>query len=140
MRYLVDTSVWLQSLLKQTDAAEADAFITAWEPPMLAISDFAWNSIGVRCAKRNQLDLYVGFSQSVIVTGGTVLLRLDVSDAAAVVSAMRNYNLSYDDAYQYVTAEKHGLRVVALDNDFRKTPRGHLRPRDAMPPQNGQQP
>ena len=139
MKYLVDTSVWLQSLLKRTDAAEADAFLTAWPAPSLAISDFAWNSVGVRCAKRNQLDLYLRFSSGVIVSGGTVLLRLAADDAARIVNAMQSYGLSYD-AYQYVTAETFDLQTVSLDTDFRSTPRGYLCPRDAMPPQNGQQP
>jgi predicted nucleic acid-binding protein len=37
------------------------------------------------------------------------------------VSASKNFNLDFDDAYQYAVAEKHGLNIVSFDADFDRT-------------------
>ena len=42
------------------------------------------------------------------------------------------YRLDFDDAYQYVAAEFHGLTLVSLDVDFDRTPRGRLTPAAAL--------
>ena len=37
---------------------------------------------------------------------------------------MQQFSLDFDDAYQYVAAEKYGLTIVSFDNDFDRTERG----------------
>jgi len=36
--------------------------------------------------------------------------------------------LSFDDAYQYVAAEKFGYILISLDSDFDRTPKGRRLP------------
>jgi len=45
---------------------------------------------------------------------------------------MRGFNLDFDDAYQYVAAEKHNLTLVSLAADFDRTDRGRKTPADIL--------
>ena len=49
-----------------------------------------------------------------------------------VAEACVAHRLDFDDAYQYVAAELHGLKVVSLDADFDRTPNGRLTPAAAL--------
>jgi predicted nucleic acid-binding protein len=51
---------------------------------------------------------------------------------ARVANACSTYGLDFDDAYQYVAAELHGLKLVSLDADFDRTPNGRLTPAAAL--------
>jgi len=55
-------------------------------------------------------------------------LSVSMDDMEAVVNAATMYNLDFDDAYQYVVAEKHGLGLVSFDSDFDRTRRGRKAP------------
>ncbi len=52
------------------------------------------------------------------------LLSLGVADMDSIVAAAQRFNLDFDDAYQYVAAEKNDLTLVSLDGDFDRTERG----------------
>jgi len=41
---------------------------------------------------------------------------------------MQRFHLDFDDAYQYVAAEKYDLTLVSFDADFDRTPRGRRTP------------
>jgi hypothetical protein len=74
---------------------------------------------------------------------GTRKLFLDLSDAGVgivdlalgelptVIDAMDRHTLDFDDAFNYVVAEKLDLTIVSSDVDFDKTPRGRLTPAQA---------
>ena len=40
----------------------------------------------------------------------------------------RRFGLGFDDAYQYVAAERCGLTIVSFDRDFDRTERGRKTP------------
>lgn len=44
------------------------------------------------------------------------------------MAAAERFRLDFDDAYQYVAAEKHNLTLVSLDADFDRTERGRKTP------------
>lgn len=46
MKYLIDTTIWLELLLKQEKAEEVSIFLDKIETEEIAISDFALHSIG----------------------------------------------------------------------------------------------
>ena len=46
--------------------------------------------------------------------------------------AAQTFNLDFDDAYQYATAEHFDLAIVSFDADFDRTDRGRLTPSAAM--------
>jgi predicted nucleic acid-binding protein len=47
-------------------------------------------------------------------------------------SEMDQFDLDFDDAYQYVAAEKYGLTIVSLDHDFDQTERGRKTPDEVL--------
>jgi hypothetical protein len=48
------------------------------------------------------------------------------------MSARKRFRLDFDDAYQYVAAEKHDLTLVSFDADFDRTDRGRKTPVDVL--------
>ena len=56
------------------------------------------------------------------------MLRLSVQDMGEVAAIARRFNLDFDDAYQYVAAEKLGLGIVSFDSDFDRTEKGRKTP------------
>ncbi len=95
--YLVDTNVFLEILLDQENADNAERFLRETSPSELAVSDFSVYSIGI------------------------ILFR-----------QKKQFNLDFDDAYQYTLARKYGLRIVSYDSDFDATDIGRITPLQAM--------
>ncbi len=130
--YLVDTNVWLERLLDQAKSEEVGQFLDHFPSDRLAITDFAFHSIGVALSRLEQKGTLLRFVQDVFVDGGVDLVRLGPEDTQQLLGAMEQFNLDFDDAYQYTAAEKHGLILVSLDSDFDRTERGRKTPVEAL--------
>lgn len=63
-----------------------------------------------------------------ISNAGVIIISLSVNDMEAIIKVSQGFNLDFDDAYQYVTAEKYGLTIVSFDSDFDRTERGRIVP------------
>jgi hypothetical protein len=131
--YLVDTNVWLEPLLQQERAEEAVQFLTQTPTENLFISDFSFNSIGLILTRRNRrLDLLLDFVRDVFTDGAVGLVRLEPQDTPDIVAALNQFNLDFDDAYQYVAAQRNNLVIVSFDNDFNRTPEGRRTPAEII--------
>ncbi len=130
--YLVDSNIWLEWLLGQDRANEAEMFLRETSPNSLFITDFAFHSIAVILSRQNRIDMLPDFVNDVFVNGDIEIVRLEASDIPAVVDRMREFGLDFDDAYQYVAAEKRGFGIVSFDADFDKTLQGRILPTDAL--------
>jgi len=130
--YLVDSNVWLERLLDQAKSEEVGQFLDYFPSDRLAITDFAFHSIGVALSRLQQKGILLRFVQDVFVDGGVDLVRLGPEDTQQLLGAMEQFNLDFDDAYQYIAAEKHGLILVSLDSDFDRTERGRKTPVEAL--------
>lgn len=130
--YLVDTNVWLEHLLAQEKAGTVARFLDEVPSEHLFISDFSFHSVGVILSKLGKLDALARFVQDAFVDGSVTLLHLQAEDTERVVSRIRDFGLDFDDAYQYVTAEKHGLILISFDGDFDQTERGRKGPLDVL--------
>ena len=42
------------------------------------------------------------------------------------------FNFDFDDAYQYVIAEKYNLTIISFDTDFDRTERGRKTPAEII--------
>ena len=60
------------------------------------------------------------------------MVRLNPSDIHNIVDVIQEFGLDFDDAYQYVAAEKFGLTIVSFDADFNRTARGRKLPSDIL--------
>lgn len=126
--YLVDTNIWLERLLGQAKSDEAGQFLDQTPTNQLFITDFAFHSIGVILTRLKRKAALLDFVQDVFVQGAVTLVSLKPDDTQNVVEAADKYNLDFDDAYQYVAAEKNGLVIVSFDGDLDKTPNGRKTP------------
>ena len=130
--YLVDTNVWLEPLLQQERAEEAVQFLTQTPTENLFITDFSFYSIGILLTRRNRPNILLDFVQDVFTNGAVALLRLEPQEMPNLVVAINQFNLDFDDAYQYVTAQRNNLVIVSFDNDFNRTPEGRRTPAEII--------
>lgn len=119
--------------MEQAKAKEARALLAKTEDHDFFISDFSLHSIGLILFRRNQHLTFQQFLNDMITRSGTMLTSLSVEDMESVIDAAQRFNLDFDDAYQYVTAEKYNLTLVSFDSDFDRTERGRKTPAEVVP-------
>lgn len=130
--YLVDTNVWLERLLAQERAEEVGRFLGEVPSGRLCITDFAFHSIGVVLTRFNQREALALFVQDAFIDGAVALVRLEPEDIQRLIQVMERFGLDFDDAYQYVAAEKYSLTLVSFDGDFDRTERGRKTPAEVL--------
>jgi len=96
------------------------------------MTDFTFHSIALILIQLHKPEALVGFAQDTFLEGAVSLLHLEPEDTAAIVAAARRFSLDFDDAYQYVAAEKYGLILVSFDANFDRTERGRKTPVEAL--------
>ncbi|MGB9889195.1 MAG: type II toxin-antitoxin system VapC family toxin, partial [Anaerolineae bacterium] len=107
--FLVDTNVWMERLLDQERSEEVGRFLDTVPSDALFITDFALHSICLVMCRLGQQDGLLRFIQDVFERGAVSLVHLGAEDISRVVERMSRLGLDFDDAYQYVAAEKYGL-------------------------------
>ncbi len=130
--YLVDTNVWLESILEQERAAEVREFLRRVEGRLMAITEFSIHSVCVILSRLTKQEACSDFLQDTISDTGLLRIRLDTEDLLRALAVGKRFRLDFDDAYQYVAAEKHNLILVSLDADFDRTERGRKTPADVL--------
>jgi len=143
--FLVNANVWCWSLLNYLPEHERFKFrpptnktaeevwqetteflMEAWEH--LFITDFSFHSLGIILFRVGKHDLLIKFAEQL----KDKIVRLDSGDFRHVVEVAQRFGLNFDDAYQYVAAEKHDLVIVSFDPDFDRTDIGRLTPDQAL--------
>jgi len=59
---------------------------------------------------------------------GIRLIALTAEGLEGVLLPARQFNLDFDDAYQYALAECYGFAIVSFDTNFDRTERGRKTP------------
>ncbi|MBI3987465.1 MAG: type II toxin-antitoxin system VapC family toxin [Lentisphaerae bacterium] len=130
--YLLDTNIWLERLLEQERAAEVSQLLATVPGSELAITDFAFHSIGVIMLKLGKPEELIRFADDLVGEGEVALVSLEPHDTHAITDAATAYRLDFDDAYQYTAAEKYGLQLISFDDSFDRTPRRRKTPGDVV--------
>jgi predicted nucleic acid-binding protein len=130
--YLLDSSIFLELLLDQDKADEVEKLLRSVQREEFCISEFSLYSIGIVLFRRKLYEAFVRFVDDLILTGGIRLLRLTPEDVRQLAEAAQQFNLDFDDAYQYALAERYNLTIVSFDNDFDRTERGRKTPADLI--------
>jgi predicted nucleic acid-binding protein len=60
------------------------------------------------------------------------LVSLDFIQRIRITEIAQQYQLDYDDAFQYAIAELYNLTIVSFDKDFDRTPKGRKEPQDLI--------
>jgi len=130
--YLVDTNIWLERLLDQERSEEVGSFLAQISSDLLFMTDFTFHSIGIVLSRLKRTDVLLKFVHDAFIEGDVSIVHFGPEDIAAVVETMQKFGLDFDDAYQYVAAERHNLIVVSFDSDFDRTERGRKTPADLI--------
>jgi len=117
MIYLFDTNIFLEILLAQEKASECKRILVD-HSGNIAISDFSLHSIGVILFKYDKENLFNGFISDVMPK--VKLVSLSSRSYNKLSEVKKNFNLDFDDAYQYQTARENGLTIVTMDGDFKR--------------------
>ena len=128
MRLFLDTNLFLEVILEQERAAEVKALLSETDQHEFFLSDFSLHSIGILLFRRKRHEAFRLFLKDMLLKAGMVMLDLDARDMETVINEAQHFNLDFDDAYQYVTAQKHNLTMVSFDSDFDRTQRGRQTP------------
>ena len=128
MRILVDTNIFLEVVLEQEKIKEAQSFLSETQRHELFISDYSLHSIGLLFFRRKGHDVFRQFLIDMISNAGVKMVAVSAEEMKSVVDAAQKFNLDFDDAYQYATAEKYDLEIVSFDTDFDRTEKGRRLP------------
>jgi predicted nucleic acid-binding protein len=132
MRFFIDTNVFVEVILEQERASEARNLLSKVHEYDFFISDLSFHSIGFILFRRKLHHSFGQFSKDMIQDAGTTILSLPIEDMDKVISSAFEFNLDFDDAYQYVVAEKYDLTIMSFDGDFDRTHRGRKTPQDIL--------
>ena len=130
--YLIDTTVWLECLLDQTRSEEVGHFLQALPSERRFITDFAFHSIGVVMSRLDRKEATLDLRPGAFIDGAVVLIHLEAEDTRRLVNVRDQFNLDFDDAYQYTAAEKNDLTIVSFDTDFDRTDCGKKTPQEVL--------
>ena len=86
------------------------------------MTHFTLYSIGIILLKLGKPEVLLSFVRDTLLDG-VKLISLDPGDMEVLVKVAEQFNLDFDDAYQYVAAEKYNLEIVSFDTDFDRTER-----------------
>jgi predicted nucleic acid-binding protein len=128
--YLLDTNIFLELLLDQKESGSVRALLSTKAPDELSISDLAFHSIGIILYQKNAAQLFSDFVKDLFGEGGIPFFALGSEDMKRLEHVSTSFNLDFNDAYQYVIAEKFGLVLVSFDTDFDRTDRKRIIPAD----------
>lgn len=126
--YLVDSNVWLELLLDQANSKDVANFLSGIDSNLLAITEFSLYSIGIILTGLKKDKKFKDFLTDNFEYSNVSCIRLDFNDLKNLLSFKKQWQLDFDDAYQYTAAEKFNLTIVSFDKDFDKTDRGRILP------------
>jgi predicted nucleic acid-binding protein len=79
-------------------------------------------------SRLDRTDALTVFVQDVFIDGDVTALCLEPKDIRHIVRVINQFELDFDDAYQYVVAERNDMVIVSFDHDFDTTERGRKTP------------
>ena len=129
--YLVDTNIFIEGLLGQEKAKDVQAFLQNISLDNIFMTDLSFHSIGIILFRLQKVDLFLSFINDMIVDG-LEILSLSHEDMTDLSRISQQYNLDFDDSYQYIAAEKHGLQLISFDKDFDALPAKRKEPSEIL--------
>jgi uncharacterized protein len=132
LKYLVDSNIWLELLLNQQKADFVQRFFQTIPTVELAVSEFTVCSIGLILTRLDKPDVWCAFVTDVLENGALRRIALDSSGLREMMVIRQQFRLDFDDAYQYVAAQQHGLTLVSFDSDFDKAFLGRKSPEEIL--------
>ena len=127
MKVLLDSNIFLEMILEQEKATEVRTLFERAENYDFFITDYSLHSVGLLLFRRNQHEMLEEFTKDLMAMA-VQIISISLTDLGALARVSRMFKLDFDDAYQYVAAEKLQLTIVSFDSDFDRTERGRQSP------------
>jgi predicted nucleic acid-binding protein len=132
MRFLLDTNCWMQLARRRDHFDEIADLLREVPATAICISDYALHSLINITRRHKMLAELPGFISASGFGERVDIVVVAAANMSRIVEVIEHHQLDVDDAYQYVAANLHGLRLVSLDTDFDRTPNGRLTPAAAL--------
>ena len=132
MKLLLDTNIFLELILKQQRQQEVSNLLLKIDEHEFLVSNFSVHSIGLLLCRKGHYQAFLEFLDDVFIEGGVSIVGLNIKELKKVIHAVQDISLDFDDAYQYVIAEKYDLTIVSFDTDFDRTERGRKTPAEII--------
>jgi len=132
MKVLIDTNIILEILLNQERSNESRKLLENSDNSAFFLSDFSLHSIGILLFRTKRHYSFYQFLKDMIFSEILSILSLSCEDMNRVVEVSKRFDLDFDDAYQYVVAEKYNLTIISFDSDFDKTELGRKTPKEVL--------
>ena len=129
--YLADTNIFLEGLLEQEKTDTVRSFLKTTQLEDIFITDLSLHSIGIILFRFKKYKLFNSFLEELIIDGIGVV-SLTPGDLRDLDKVTQRFDLDFDDAYQYLAAEKHELQLISFDSDFDRTERGRKEPNEVL--------
>jgi predicted nucleic acid-binding protein len=130
VKYLLDANVWLEAIVGGAHAHECRSLLTHAPAGSLATTDFSLHTAALILTPSNPAEFRILLDD--LTTLYIFTLHLTPSDLYSVLDRMSAHHLDFDDAFQYIAAERNDLQIVSFDSDFDRTPRGRVTPAQVL--------
>lgn len=117
--YLIDSNIFLEILLEQEKSELCKNFLSEQDPSSLFISRFSLYSIGILLFNKRKSEIFNKFIAELVENINVINLELD--SLTEIKNIQEQFNLDFDDSYQYLVAKKLNLKIVSFDKDFKNT-------------------
>lgn len=117
IKYLIDTNIFLEIILQQDKSNICKSFLED-NIENLHLSDFSLHSIGVILFKQNRAELFQKLVKDILPK--VKLLSLPKQNYHNLANLKRDFNLDFDDAYQFSLSNYYKLTIVTMYKDFNK--------------------
>ncbi len=117
IKYLIDTNIFLEILLKQEKSDLCKAFLDN-KIGLLHISDFSLHSIGIILFKYSKTKIFHKFLIDII--SKIDLISLPKIYYESIIRFKTDYTLDFDDAYHCSLSKHFQLTIITMDKDFKK--------------------
>jgi hypothetical protein len=132
VRVLIDTNIILEIILNREKSNEAKKLLENSEKFEFFFSDFSLHSIGILFFQTKRHHVFYQFLKDMIFSEILYVVSLSYEDMGNVIEVSTRFNLDFDDAYQYVVAEKYNLTIISFDSDFDRTELKRKTPREVI--------
>lgn len=114
---LADTNIFLEILLEQDKKEVCKDFLEK-NAGDINITDFSLHSVGVICFRHGREEAFQKFIEDIMPQ--VDFLTLPMENYSDVIKNRKELNLDFDDSYQYTLAKFFDLKIVTMDNDFKR--------------------
>ncbi len=133
-RYLFDTNIFLEFLLDQERADEAETLLRQLGEGKINafIATFTLHSIEVILFSSGQIDLLISFIEQLSNFKGLTIYPTNLEEEYEIAQLTKKLKLDFDDSLHYYVAKKLNLQLVSFDRHFDKVDIARKEPKDII--------